>query len=161
MLKKYLFISYLTVLIWLVLFKFSTDVVGVLLHYQTRSLNLVPFMGLSFGTVREMADNLIVFIPFGLLLNATYKQLASKRKLAIIFGFSLTVEVLQYVLAIGTTDITDLIMNALGGWLGLSLYGLGRKGIGEDKLDRFLAVSGTVLLVLLLVLRFFVFKVRY
>ena len=43
-------------------------------------------------------------------------------KLLIIAGISLLLEITQYILAIGSSDITDLITNTAGGLLGCLLY---------------------------------------
>ena len=40
-------------------------------------------------------------------------------KLLIIAGISLLLEITQYILAIGSSDITDLITNTAGGLLGI------------------------------------------
>jgi glycopeptide antibiotics resistance protein len=160
-LSKTVFALYLLTLLWLVLFKFSFDLPSVLLDYQSRSLNLVPFVGFSQGSVREMIDNLVVFIPLGLLLSVNFKQIAFWPKLAFIFVFSLMAEMIQFVFAIGTTDITDVIMNTLGGLLGLAAYSLGKRYIDTEKLDRFIVVIGVILLIALIILRTFVFRVKY
>jgi len=154
-------ILYLLTLLWLVLFKFSYDFFGVLLDHQTRDINLIPFVGTSQGISREMLDNLIVFIPFGLLLGVNLKQANFWRKLSLVFIFSLSVEVIQFILAIGTTDITDVILNTLGGFIGLILYDLGKKYVDSKKLDWFLVVTGMILLVLLISVRVLFLRVRY
>jgi glycopeptide antibiotics resistance protein len=160
-LRKSLLDLYVLFLLWLILFKTSTDFSSVLLHYQSRSPNLTPFAGLSRSSVREMIDNLVVFIPLGLLLGVNLKETSFRRKITFVFGLSLAAEVLQYVLAIGTTDITDVIMNTSGGLVGLGLYGFISKGVGGKFLDRFLTMIIATLLVLFLYLRFFVFHVKY
>jgi glycopeptide antibiotics resistance protein len=159
-LSKILLALYLLILLWLVLFKLSLDVPSVL-NYQMRSLNLIPFAGFSRGNSREMIDNFVVFIPLGLLLSINLKQVNFWRKFTFVFLLSVMVEVTQFVLAIGTTDITDVITNTLGGFFGLLLYGLGSKYVDNKKLDRCIVVVGAVLLVLLILLRFLVLKVRY
>jgi glycopeptide antibiotics resistance protein len=108
-----------------------------------------------------MISNLVVFIPFGLLLSLNFKQSSFKSKLALIFAFSLAAETIQYVVAIGRTDITDVIINTLGGIIGLGIYDLSNKYIATEKLDRFIVIIGTVGLILFLLLRFLVFRVRY
>lgn len=160
-LSKILLIAYLLILSWLVLFKFSFDLFSVIVDHQTRGLNLIPFAGLSRGTLREMIDNFVVFIPFGLLLGVNFKRISFWRKLAFVFIFSLAAEVIQFVLAIGTTDITDVITNTFGGLLGLMLYDVGKRYVDNAKLDRFVTVVGMVLLVALILLRVLVFRVRY
>ena len=74
------------------------------------------------------------------------------QRLAIIFTFSLAVEVIQYVFAIGVTDITDVITNTSGGLLGLMLYAVSNRYVDAEKLDRFIVVAGTILLTLFIVL---------
>ena len=159
-LSKILLVAYILTLLWLVLFKFSFDLPGVL-DYQQRSLNLVPFVDYFRGNVRETIDNFVVFVPFGLLLGVTYKQISLKRKLASIFVFSLVVEAAQYALAIGTTDVTDIITNTLGGLFGLALYDLAKRYASGKWLDRIIVVIGSVLLVSLLLYRILVIHVRY
>lgn len=154
-------VVYLLFLLWLVLFKFSSDPFSVLANYQSRSLNLIPFAGFSSGNVREMVDNVIVFVPLGLLLGINFRHIAFWRKLAYIFMFSAVAEVAQFVFAIGTTDITDVITNTLGGLLGLAAYDLGSKYVDNKKLNRIIITTIVVLLLVFILLRFLVFKVRY
>lgn len=65
---------------------------------------------------------------------------------------SFGVEIIQLVFAIGAADITDVITNTSGGFLGLLLYELGEKYIGTKKLDRFIVIAGTILLTSCIVL---------
>jgi glycopeptide antibiotics resistance protein len=150
-LSRGLLVLYLLILIWLVLFKFSFNISAVLDH-QRRSLNLIPFAAPSLvnGAVNfgEIIDNCIVFIPFGLLLSVNFKKIGFFHKLAYIAVFSLAAESIQFIFAIGATDITDLITNTFGGFLGLKLYGLGNKYINNEKLDKVIISIGTLLLVL-------------
>lgn len=155
------FMAYLLFLLWLVLFKLSSDPVAVLAHYHYRSLNLIPFAGYSLGALREMINNFVVFVPFGVLLSVNCKRIGRQWKLGYIFVFSVAAEIAQYIFAIGTTDITDVLTNTLGGLCGLAAYGLARKHIHDDKLDRIIAVSMMILLVALTLLRLAVFNVRY
>jgi len=160
--SKSVLVLYLLFLLWLILFKTSLNFSAVLMDYQSRSLNLIPFAGISRGTVREMIDNVIVFIPLGLLLSINFKQRANLwQKLAFVALFSLAAEIAQFVLAIGTTDITDVITNTLGGFVGLAAYSLISKYADSEKLDRLIAIVGIGLLVAFMLLRFLVLRVRY
>jgi glycopeptide antibiotics resistance protein len=141
---------YTAVLIWLILFKFSVHIAAVL-HHDQRSVNLVPFSNAS-GSSGEIVDNVLVFIPFGLLLGVNCKRLDLWRKLVIVLVFSLTAEVLQYIFAIGASDITDVITNTFGGLVGLLAYELGTRRIREESLDRFIVLVGTGLLAVFLLL---------
>jgi glycopeptide antibiotics resistance protein len=159
--SKALLELYVLFLLWLVLFKTSTDFSSVLLHYQSRSLNLIPFASYAHGAAREMIDNLVVFIPLGLLLGVNLKHVSFWRKLAFIFGLSFVLEILQYLLAIGATDINDVILNTAGGLFGLALYALNSKYLDNKKLDRCIAAVVAILLTLILLFRFLVLHVRY
>jgi glycopeptide antibiotics resistance protein len=142
---------YLIVLVWLVLFKLSFNISKILNHHH-RSLNLIPFAApsmvngkINFG---EMLYNCLFFIPFGLLLDVNFKKVRFLPKLAIIMIFSLAAELIQFIFAIGTTDITDVITNTLGGFLGLKLYDISNKFINIEKLDKFIISIGAVLFVI-------------
>lgn len=157
MLAKSVFTTYLVLLLWLVLFKFSADPLSVLENYQNRSVNLIPLA----GSLREMIDNFIAFVPFGLLLAINFKHISIWQNLAYISAFSIAAEATQFVFAIGTTDVTDVVTNTLGGLFGLASYGLARKYIDNKKLDTFILAILTILFVAFILLRLFVFKVRY
>ena len=125
-----LLLCYLILLTWIILFKLQLPTDGWI---EYRSVNLIPF-GASVvidGAIdfREIFNNVWIFLPFGLYLGVTY-------------------EVLQYVLAIGASDITDVITNTLGGAAGLLLF-MGLFRLGKDKthvvLNR-VALVGTILI---------------
>jgi len=157
-LSRTLFAAYLVFLLWVVLFKLSYDPIDVIRAFQTRSLNLIPFIHSLRG---EMISNILAFIPFGVMLGVTFKELTFKSKIALIFAFSLAVEIIQYALAIGVTDITDVIMNTLGGLVGIALYDLVMKYTHYKYWDQFVLVSGTLILLAILYMRVFVFIIRY
>ena len=147
---------YFLLLIWLVLFKLKFNISSVL-NYQQRSLNLIPFGSPSIINGRiiygEMILNCIFFIPLGLLLNVNFKNVGVLFKVAFILVFSLTVELIQYIFAIGATDITDVITNTIGGFLGLKLYDLINRYVHNKRLDAGIISVGTVLLVLFIYIR--------
>jgi glycopeptide antibiotics resistance protein len=157
-LPRTLFAAYLFILLWLVLFKFSYDPFAVIRDFQTRSLNLIPFAS---AHKSEMIANIVAFIPFGVMLGVSFKQAAFRYKTALILAFSLAVEIIQYALAIGVADITDIIMNTLGGFMGLAVYDVASKHTNDRHLDRCILVAGTLILLTILYLRIFVFIVRY
>jgi len=152
-LSRGLLALYIVVLIWLVLFKFSFHIFSKF-NYHHRSLNLIPFAAPSMvnGEINygEMISNCIFFIPFGLLLSVNLKKIRFLPKLAFIFVFSVIAELIQYIFAIGATDITDVITNTVGGFLGLILYDLSNKYIKNEKLDRVIVSAGIVLFVILM-----------
>lgn len=119
---KGLLVIYLIVLTWIIVFKlqFSYKYLG---HF--RSINLIPFRGsaivngiVSFG---EIFNNILAFIPFGVLLGALLPEKSFLKKIAPIFLTSLFYETIQFVFAIGASDITDLITNTFGGMIGIGI----------------------------------------
>jgi glycopeptide antibiotics resistance protein len=143
-LARILFAVYLVVLAWLILFKFSIHIASVL-QYDKRSLNFEPFSSAS-GSSGEAVDNVLIFIPFGLLLSVNFKGLKFWSKLVVVLGVSIGAETIQYIFAIGATDITDVITNTLGGLIGITGYGLGTKFIDQESLDKFIVVAGSIVL---------------
>ncbi len=140
-LAQLLFFIYILGLIWLVLFKLSFHPLAFLEMTNTRSLNLTP-LAMSGGR-REVLFNILAFIPFGILLTMNAPKISFLNKLAISILLSFSFESLQYLLAIGATDITDLITNSLG----ISFYYLLIKIFSKAKVDLVLTISFTILLI--------------
>ena len=72
--------------------------------------------------------NIIAFIPFGIYLPYT-----SESKLGFIstflytFSLSLTIELVQLITKVGSCDVDDIILNALGGVIGYILWYIYKK----------------------------------
>ena len=160
-LSRLVLVLYLLALAWLVLFKLSYDIPSILENYQTRSLNLIPFVTFGQTGLSETVSNVVTFIPFGLLLALNFKKTALWKLLIVVFVFSVSVEALQFIFAIGTTDATDVVTNTLGGLVGLSLYRFASRVVRAEILDWFVAAVGIALFVAFVLLRVLVFKVRY
>lgn len=117
-----LFGVYCILLIWIILFKLSASLEDIKMMTGHRAVNLIPFyydnevsMHLS-----EVIKNLLIFIPFGLYLGMLGMGLG--KSVLTGFIFSLTMELCQYIFAIGGSDITDIITNTLGTLIGATLY---------------------------------------
>ena len=160
-LSRVLLAFYLLTLLWLTLFKLSYDIPSILANFQTRSLNLIPFVTYGQTGISETVSNFVTFIPFGLLLSLNFKKAALWRLLIVVFGFSVAVEALQFILAIGTTDVTDVVTNTFGGLVGIVLYRLANKIVKAEILDRIIIAVGLTLFVAFILLRLLVFRVRY
>lgn len=125
---QYLFYAYLILLTWGILFKFEMRIGYIYFFQNTRFVNWVPFSAplIANGNIvwEEMAFNLFFFIPVGVCLPLLKPQWSVWQ--IIYFGFllSLLYEGLQFILAVGMTDITDLMLNTLGAGIGLLLYQL-------------------------------------
>lgn len=89
-------------------FKLSVSI-DQLPHF--RSINLIPFYYPNKTTyqIREVLDNLIIFIPFGLYLKTL--NINSDRTIFLGFLLSISLELSQYIFCLGASDITDLITN--------------------------------------------------
>ena len=135
---------YALILVWIVLLKTSTVAELKYLPCE-RTLNLVPFhYDVEVGThVEEVVLNALVFVPLGLYLAI----LGMKPWKAILLGFCLSFlfEALQYTLAIGAADLTDLLMNTLGTAIGAGFYLLLRRI--SKRPDRLNAVLNVVMCV--------------
>ncbi|HEY8889564.1 MAG TPA: VanZ family protein [Clostridium sp.] len=102
-------------------------------YLEHRSINLIPFYSImeyisgrtanikafAFGNV---VGNIVIFTPLG-----TYWSLFKNDKrvitnLLFIFIVSLFVEIIQGFLGIGASDIDDIILNCLGGLIGILGY---------------------------------------
>lgn len=127
-----LFAVYLFLLVWIILFKFQTD---FSVFSGTRSLNLVPYGASAVvnGSVdlSEICNNMLIFLPFGLYLSLLCPRWSWGRKALLIAAFSLLLEIFQYALAVGSSDVTDVINNTLGGLAGIGLYWLFFRALGQ------------------------------
>lgn len=127
-------IVYLIVLIKIILFKYG-------LTSEARSLNLVPFEFLNVFIDRTELDialknvlgNIAIFIPLGIFISYMIK------KKILISGvicllISLLFEAIQFVTGCGATDIDDLILNTIGGVIGVLIYEYLLKHL-DEKVD--------------------------
>lgn len=118
-----LFMIYVLALIWIILLKLQFSFTEI---DRVRSINLIPLQGSviinGIVSLNEIFDNVIVFIPFGIYINMLKNKWSFIQKVLPIISVSLTFEVLQFIFAIGRTDITDLLGNTLGGIIGIFIY---------------------------------------
>ncbi|MCL2113475.1 MAG: VanZ family protein [Streptococcaceae bacterium] len=156
---KIFLVFYLLFLIWLILFKFSFHPLRFLLLEHTQSLNLIPFA--MSGGRREVYLNVLVFIPFGLLLYPALEKSSFGRKLLLIILLSLSFETLQYFLEIGASDITDVITNSFGGLIGLVSSAILSKILGKRSAQRLLMVFSILMIGLVIFFSLTMFLRRY
>jgi len=62
------------------------------------------------------------FCPSGFILPLLFKNMNLKKVMLFTFLFSLSIEISQYVFSVGYTELDDLILNTLGGFLGYLAY---------------------------------------
>lgn len=147
-----LFLLYLVILIWIILFKLQFSI-SALSHI--RSVNFIPFhYSVSVGArfhLKEVIENVLIFIPFGIYLCMLKSNLKLWKKIAAIVGSSLALETMQYILAIGGSDITDLITNSLGGIIGIGAYSLIIRNFKKKEIvDKAIIIVAIIVNVVLL-----------
>lgn len=113
----------------------------------SRSYNLIPFVTiwnyanpsgnmntslLSFANV-NIYGNIAVFIPYGIYLGVIKKRKEVMRSLLVVFITSISIEIIQFVFALGACDIDDVILNCCGGIIGVLGYKLLRKVFKEES----------------------------
>lgn len=86
----------------------------------------------------EMFSNIVVFVPFGFFLSeflSPTKEFRAWHRIGLVtlvsFGLSLFIECLQLILRVGYFELTDLVMNTVGGFLGAGISAMGRKVFGR------------------------------
>jgi len=105
--------------------------------------NLIPFktiVSYIIGISKYKLDvwffnlfgNILAFMPMGFLLPIIFHTLKSfKRITTLTFLISFFLEMTQFLLKLGITDIDDVILNTLGGFLGYLLLILSRKILNQ------------------------------
>jgi glycopeptide antibiotics resistance protein len=88
---------------------------------QYFSGNSAEIKAFAFGNV---IGNIVLFVPLGIYLAIFRNDKRVRTSLLIIFIVSLSVEIIQGLFGIGTADIDDIILNCLGGWIGILGYKL-------------------------------------
>lgn len=145
-----LFIIYIVLLAWIILFKLQFSISQL---DTVRSINLIPFyykneVNLTFH-LKEVIENIAIFVPFGIYLCMFKHEPGLKIKVVILIVASLILETTQYIMAIGRTDITDLITNICGGLIGIGLHWLLVKIVSsERKADFIITILASVVTIM-------------
>ncbi|GAA1404723.1 protein vanZ [Glutamicibacter uratoxydans] len=111
---------YLFFLSWIILFKLNLPHLG---SGELRSIKLVPFIAdgrYAASGMKESIVNVLLFIPAGLNLRLLLPRLRWIQAAAVGLGISALLEIAQYVLAVGSSDTTDLLTNAGGCLIGFA-----------------------------------------
>ncbi|MFS0701469.1 VanZ family protein [Cellulomonas sp. 179-A 4D5 NHS] len=145
-----LFLVYLVLLGWTVLWKLEVPWLG---NDGLRVLKLVPFVGSADAGPSELPEvvlNALIFVPFGVYLGLLAPAWRWWRVAGVVAATSVGLEVAQYALAVGSADVTDLVVNTAGGLAGLAALTAARRRLGARTpavLARVCA-AGTVLALL-------------
>ena len=102
---------------------------------EERAFNLMPFWSytaesadLQHSLYVEGLMNVLMFVPFGLLIGCAYRSIGWKRMLASTVGLTLLIEVLQFIYKRGFAELDDVMHNTLGAVIGLGIITLTVKG---------------------------------
>ena len=152
-----LFLIYLALLVWIILFKLQFSISDL---DKIRSINLIPFhydkeIGAAFH-LTEGLDNFLIFVPMGIYLQMLLPGTKLYVKFMLIAGTSFLLETMQYILAVGRSDITDVLTNTAGGLLGLAVYSIAARLIGNRiKANRLFSILAGIVSVVVIGLRGF------
>ncbi|WP_078554211.1 VanZ family protein [Bacillus alkalicellulosilyticus] len=94
-----------------------------------RNYNLIPFRSIYrisvfskdiMDPIRILIGNIVLFVPFGLLLPLASKKLSqSIVKVSLLaMVFSITIEASQFLFTYRVSNIDDVILNTVGAWIG-------------------------------------------
>lgn len=145
----------LALLVWTVLWKLEAPYLG---DGGLRVIKLMPFGADNATTASfplEVAANLVLFVPLGLHLGLLAPRTWPRPRLwwgvtAASAAVSVLLETAQYALAVGVSDLTDVLVNTAGGTAGFGILELARRGLGpraEPVMTR-VCTAGTALALL-------------
>ncbi len=134
-----IFIAYAFIAIKVILFKtipfsalFHSGVMSAL-----RSINIIPLHTIIEFLTSENMDmgralaniggNVAIFVPLGIFVAYAAHNKPLRISLLYLLLTSFALEVIQYVLALGSSDIDDILLNFAGGAIGVGIYKWFRK----------------------------------
>ena len=122
---------YLWLLVWVIVLKFNSYVVisdghalATLPLLNRLGKNWIPFYSLqidfAWDGIKQPLMNFIIYLPFGFFVarftNSKWKTIV------LAFASSVVFELIQLFTGLGGCDTTDVIINTLGGTVGMLLY---------------------------------------
>lgn len=134
-----IFIAYALIAIKVILFK--TIPFSALFHSgimpALRSINIIPFNTIIEFFTSENIDmgralaniggNIAIFVPLGIFVAYAAHNKPLRISFLCLLLTSFALEVIQYVLALGSSDIDDILLNFAGGAIGVGIYKWFRK----------------------------------
>ncbi len=106
-----------------------------------RAVNLVPFRSIadhlggdllarSFA-LNNIGGNIALFVPLGVYVALLGRSRTFGAQVGLIALLSAAAETAQYVFRVGVTDIDDVLLNTVGGAIGILAFRLLRRLLGE------------------------------
>lgn len=144
-----LMIFYLIALIWVIIFKLEFSIKEL---PQIRNINLIPFNQPAIvngkADISEIVLNVLAFIPYGLFIHILMDEKSILKKLLIIFATSFIFELIQYIFAIGASDITDIISNTSGGIIGV-VFSMFMEKLLRENWIKYINIVSTICAIIL------------
>lgn len=136
-----LFVIYFILLIKVILFKYPLSMITSMMNNPNATLavrlqgsNFIPFKTIIYYisgnegfriAIANIIGNIAAFIPLGFLLPIIFKRMRKLPKIILTsFSVSLLFEVIQLLIAIGSFDIDDILLNVFGSLIGYIFYTL-------------------------------------
>lgn len=133
-------------------------------RHLERSINLIPLRGIiSFLSGNDMVSNedsaivlhafaisnllgnIVIFVPLGVYIPLFSKNKGILKNTLLIMLVSTLVEIIQVIFKFGIGDIDDIILNSLGGFVGILIYRLLLLMCKDDlKVRRIIAILAPI-----------------
>lgn len=137
----------------------------VFLKDSRRGINLVPFAFVKEYIVNNkpwglsnIVGNVLMFVPLGSFL--AIRKTTVDRAAFQMFAVTLVIEMMQYILHRGISDIDDIILNLSGGMIGFGFYhALSRVKNRDEVLLLLMAIVSVMLIMLLYAMHYGLFGI--
>ena len=162
-----------TVVVWAGFVLYALFLLKLLLFSRPpgseHSINLIPFASISdylfsgSSVVKRFAaanviGNIVAFVPLGAFLPLVRRRTGIWTNLLVVVCVSVGVEIVQGAFGLGASDIDDVILNTLGGLIGILFFTLLRLLL--RRRSRVIAVMAALSLLTAPILYYFLFVVR-
>lgn len=109
-----------------------------------RSVNLIPFQTIKDNIMIDdgirmhwvdisVWGNVLMFIPLGIYIMLFSLSHSKRKAFYKVLMCTVFIEVIQFTFSIGAADIDDVILNGLGGAIGIAIYALFFKVFKEKE----------------------------
>lgn len=157
----FILLIYFAFMAWCILFKNVTPMeVFNENRYFSRTINLVPFNDIRNGIYNswDLYGNVFIFVPLGFYLSL-YRGRKPVSNLLFAVFLSVSLESAQYVFGIGATDITDVILNSVGAFVGMIIYLILKLIVGDrERIKKFALALGSGCAVFIILMALLIFK---
>ena len=162
-----------TVVIWVVFVLYLVLLLKLLLFSRPpgseRSLSLIPFAtisnylfsgsaGVKRFAIGNVTGNVLAFVPLGAFLPLLRRRIRIWTNLLIVIYASVAVEIVQGIFGLGASDIDDVILNTLGGVVGILILTL--LCVLLRGWSRVITVMAVLSLLAVPILYYFLFAIR-